>query len=91
MIQAPDPRTSGFLHSPVLSHVTGFLANLLRGIKVRRVDRTLRLCESLPLGERRFLAVVECGRNRFLIGVTNQAISMLRQLDDANAARPASE
>jgi flagellar biogenesis protein FliO len=58
-----------------------WFVSMLHSIKVRRAERTLRLCESLPLGEKRFLAVVQCDRERFLIGVSNQSISMLRQLD----------
>lgn len=40
----------------------------------------MRLAGSLPLGERRFLTVVEVEERRFLLGVAPQAISMLAEL-----------
>jgi flagellar biogenesis protein FliO len=53
----------------------------LRKIRVRRRERSLRLCESLPLGEKRFITVVECEHHRFLLGVTSQSISLLHTLE----------
>jgi hypothetical protein len=51
---------------------------------VRRVSRRrpkrLRLCESLPLGERRFVAVVEFEQSRFLIGGTQASLVLLAPL-----------
>ena len=47
-----------------------------------RLPRSLRLCESLSLGERRFLAVVECEGSRFLVGGTASSLAMLTRLDD---------
>ncbi len=49
----------------------------------RRIPKSLLLHESLSLGERRFLAVVECEGERFLIGGTTSSLSMLTRLDDA--------
>ena len=43
----------------------------------RRAPRRLRLCESLPLGERRFVAVVEFERSRFLLGGTSASLVLL--------------
>ena len=39
-----------------------------RAVKARKVRR-LRVCETLSLGERRFLAVIEFDRQEFLVGV----------------------
>src|SRR5579863_2166936 len=54
--------------------------------RIRRVTRRrpkqLRLCESLPLGERRFVAVVEFERSRFLIGGTQESLVLLAPLKD---------
>ncbi len=49
----------------------------------RRAPRRLRLCESLPLGERRFVAVVEFDQERFLVGGTPSSLVLLARLADA--------
>ena len=48
----------------------------------RRAPRRLRLCESLPLGERRFVAVVEFERSRFLLGGTSASLVLLARLEN---------
>jgi flagellar biogenesis protein FliO len=52
----------------------------------RREPRRLRLCESLPLGERRFVAVVEFERSRFLVGGTTASLALLARLEDSDCA-----
>ena len=47
-----------------------------------RKPRRLRLCESLPLGDRRFVAVVEFERERFLVGGTPSSLVLLSRLAD---------
>ena len=51
---------------------------------IRRAPRQLRLCESLPLGERRFVAVVEFERARFLVGGTSASLVLLARLGTGN-------
>ena len=51
----------------------------------RRTPRRLRLCESLPLGERRFVAVVEFDRERFLLGGTTSSLVLLSRLEKADS------
>ncbi len=51
----------------------------------QRAPKRLRLCESLGLGERRFVAVVEFDRARFLVGGTSSSLSLLARLDDRTA------
>jgi flagellar biogenesis protein FliO len=50
-------------------------------LKIGRTPRRLRLCESLPLGERRFVAVVEFENMRFLLGGTANALVLLSRLE----------
>ena len=50
----------------------------------RRTPRRLVLCESLPLGERRFVAVVEFERARFLVGGTSASLVLLARLGDGS-------
>lgn len=49
----------------------------------RRAPQRLRLCESLPLGDRRFVAVVEFENCRFLLGGTSASLVLLARLEDA--------
>lgn len=49
----------------------------------RRTPKGLRLCESLPLGERRFVAVVEFEKARFLLGGTPSSLVLLSRLEDS--------
>jgi flagellar biogenesis protein FliO len=63
------------------------IRTFLRSFTIRRRDRSLRICETLPLGEKRFVAVVQFEGRRFLIGSTNQSISLLDRLDAASPPR----
>ena len=70
----------------VISRWFAVVRNTLSKVKVRRQERSLRLCETLALGDRRFLMVVRFEQRRFLIGTTNQSISLLERLDDRGHA-----
>lgn len=61
----------------------------LARLRIRRTRR-LRLRETLSLGERRLVAIVECDEREFLVGATGQTISLLARLGDAAAASNAS-
>jgi flagellar biogenesis protein FliO len=50
----------------------------------RRPPKCLRLCESLALGERRFVAVVEFEKERFLLGGTPSSLVLLSRLGDSD-------
>jgi len=49
----------------------------------RREGRLMRLCETLSLGDRRFLAVVVVEEQRFLVGGAGNSIALLAQLPDS--------
>jgi len=53
------------------------IGRALRQIHVRRKPHTLHLQETLALGDKRFLAVVEWKNERLLIGVTAHTITLL--------------
>ncbi len=53
------------------------LGRVLRQIHVRRRVHTLHLQETLALGDKRFLAVIEWKNEKLLIGVTAHAITLL--------------
>ena len=56
-------------------------ARLRQGLKRHRSERRLRLSETLSLGEKRFLAVVQFQRQEFLVGGTGNSIALLTKLD----------
>jgi len=49
--------------------------------------RQLRLCETLALGERRFIAVVQFERQKFLIAGTGSSVAMLTALPSAGSSK----
>jgi flagellar biogenesis protein FliO len=53
-------------------------------IRVNR-QRSLRLCESLSLGEKRIVAVIEYDDQRYLLAATPQNVSLLQSLGPARA------
>lgn len=56
------------------------LRTLWNHVTIRRRERSLRIAETVSLGDKRFVAVLEFERQRFLIGVTNQSVSLLQGL-----------
>lgn len=57
--------------------------NVASRVKVRRAERLLRVCETLPLGDRRFLLLVQCDQRRYLIGASAHAITLIDRLDES--------
>ncbi len=57
--------------------------NSLARVRVRRKSRELRLCESLSLGEKRVVAVIQYEGQRFLISAGAQSVNLLCRLDAA--------
>jgi flagellar biogenesis protein FliO len=55
-----------------------------RAVKARKTRR-LRVCETLSLGERRFLAVIEFDRQEFLVGGTGSSLTLLARLQEGTA------
>lgn len=73
------------METPTLSRGWN-LRSWLAKPRVRRRERRLRLVETLPLGERRFVAVVSIDGHEFLVGATPQSLSLLGELGcDSNA------
>jgi flagellar biogenesis protein FliO len=63
------------------SRLASFLNRITALASARRRERRLRLCEMLSLGEKRFIAVVQYGQEKFLLAGTPQNISLLKRLD----------
>ncbi|MGB8771254.1 MAG: flagellar biosynthetic protein FliO [Candidatus Korobacteraceae bacterium] len=52
-------------------------------VRVGRKPRRLRLCESLSLGEKRFVAVIQYEGQQFLVGGGASSLSLLARLGEA--------
>lgn len=55
-------------------------------LSVRRTDRRLQLRETLPLGDRRFVALVEINGQELLLGCTQSSVSLLKELPSTKGA-----
>ncbi|HEV2500342.1 MAG TPA: flagellar biosynthetic protein FliO [Terriglobia bacterium] len=53
------------------------LAGAAKGIHKRRGKRSMRLCETLSLGDRRVLALVMVENQKLLLGTAGSSISLL--------------
>lgn len=76
--------TFPFLASPLWLRARALWQRVAR--LSRRTPRRLRLRETLPLGEHRFVAVIEFERTRLLIGGTPSSLVLLAHLDSDPAA-----
>jgi flagellar biogenesis protein FliO len=56
------------------------IRSVFSNVSIQRRPRRLKLCETLSLGDKRLLALVECGNELFLVGATAQNISLLQTL-----------
>ena len=79
-VPATEPRKSW---KTALASFWTQLRSALPGVSVQRRQRRLRLCETLSLGEKRIVAVVEFDDQRFLVAATSQNISLLQSLGPA--------
>jgi flagellar biogenesis protein FliO len=73
---------------PALAWLSAGIARLVAGmrhaarhVRVGRAERSLRVCESIALGDRRLLVVVQCDRRRYLIAAAAQSITLIDRLD----------
>jgi flagellar biogenesis protein FliO len=48
----------------------------------KRAPKQLRVCESVSLGDKRFVAVIQVDQERFLIGGAANSIAMLTRLQE---------
>jgi flagellar biogenesis protein FliO len=60
-----------------------FLKGLGLRVAVARKERLLRLCETLSLGDRRFVALVTVEGQKFLLGGAGSSIALLAKLPDS--------
>ncbi|MGO9271849.1 MAG: flagellar biosynthetic protein FliO [Terriglobia bacterium] len=68
-----------------LARVLGAIVRQIQALVRRREGHVMRLCETLSLGDRRFLAVVVVEEQRFLVGGAGNSIALLAQLPGSAA------
>jgi flagellar biogenesis protein FliO len=78
----------GTSSSRAFSRIGTFLLNLFarfaalaKKIQVRQNRKRLRVCETVPLGDKRFVAVIQVDDQQFLLGGSASSISLLAQLE----------
>lgn len=54
----------------------------LRNTRISKSSRRLRLSEALPLGGRRFIALVRVDAMEFLVGGTSDRLTLLARMDE---------
>lgn len=59
------------------------LTSLYRRVGTRSKSRRLRVCESLSLGEKRFVAVIQFETQQFLIGGGAHSVNLLARLGES--------
>jgi flagellar biogenesis protein FliO len=74
--QAPSPL--GVAGAIALKNLWQWIRRAAKARKVRR----LRVCESLSLGDRRFLAIIEFNRQEFLVGGSGNSLTLLARLHE---------
>jgi hypothetical protein len=78
----PQPGLPARLYALLLQGI-GQLNGLLR--KQRRRPRKLQLLELQQLGEKRFVAIVRVGKQKFLIGGAATSVSLLAEIEAQRA------
>jgi hypothetical protein len=66
----------------ILSRVSTALQKLW---KTQRTQKHLRVCESVSLGDKRFVAVIQVDQERFLVGGAANSIAMLTRLAEPSS------
>jgi len=59
---------------------------IMQRAQAKQKRKNLRVCETIPLGEKRFVAVVQVDDERFLIGGSSSSVSLLTRLPEKSFA-----
>ena len=76
---------------PCWSRIWSALKWIMQRVKAQQARKNLRVCETVSLGEKRFVAVVQVDEERFLIGGSSSAVSLLTRLQEAKTFAAALE
>jgi len=69
----------------LLVRVWSALKWMMQRVRVQQARKNLRVCETVSLGEKRFVAVVQVDEQRFLIGGSSSAVSLLTRLQETQS------
>lgn len=76
-----EENPTGFWSGRIASFIATQIKQILGKVKIQRAQKRLRVCESVSLGEKRFLAVVQVDGEEFLVGGAANSISTLARLE----------
>lgn len=79
--KVPAPKTASAVLAQLQASVFGRIFSFLRARAV--APKQLRVAETVSLGEKRFVAIVQVEGQRFLIGGGASGVSLLTELDRA--------
>lgn len=74
-----------------LARWTSGLKSFFGSVRLQRKPRSLRVLESLALGEKRSVVVVAFEDRRYVLGISASSIAMLDRLDGTNSTRGAGD
>ncbi|HXJ91495.1 MAG TPA: flagellar biosynthetic protein FliO [Terriglobia bacterium] len=77
------PKSLREVFQTALTHFLSFGGKL----SVQRRKNDLRLCETLSLGDKRFLAVVLVDQQKFLVGGAGNSVALLAKLSSSTSSR----
>ena len=66
----------------ILHSFVGAYRRVSEGLKAPRKTKAMRLCETISLGEKRFLAIVQVDEERILIGGSASTVALLTRLPE---------
>lgn len=89
VVSFPIAKKAPRAEARVISHATGLLSKLWLWIQAKKMARSqlrrLQVVETVSLGEKRFVALVQVDSLQFLIGGGPTAVSLLAQLKGAES------
>lgn len=79
LVEIPQP--TGLRRKMILHCLAGAWNWTRKQLKSRQVRKRLRVCESVSLGEKRFVAVIEVDGEQFLVGGASSSVATLARLE----------
>jgi len=94
--EAETNRQGWFGHLPeglalLIRKISSGVVWAAKNVRVQPARKTLRVCESVSMGERRFVAVIQVDKQRFLIGGGTGSVSLLSRLPESSRALSTSD
>jgi flagellar biogenesis protein FliO len=80
----PFPPAGDWRQSLLIKTWSG-LKWVIRRAKAQQARKNLRVCESVSLGEKRFVAIIQVDEEKFLIGGSSSAVSLLTRLQETKS------